>query len=946
MKAESLLSELRERGIQLSLRADDIVYRAPKGSISSELLARIKDHKTAIVDELRAELRAESRSSESNFDHLTQTLESDNTPFDHDHPFARYVEPIKARLLARVGLDTNFVRGEGCYLWDQEGTKYLDCISQYGGLPFGYNPEKIWKALERVRVDGLPSVATHSLLDSAGELAKRLLQLAPDGFEHVIFSNSGAEAIEVAIKLCRAARQRRGILSTRNGFHGLTTGALSATGSESFQNGFFVRKDDFQHVPFADADALEKVLSETPDHFAAFIVEPIQGEAGIVVPPAGYLQQVRKICDKFNVLMVVDEVQSGLGRTGRIFACEHDGVVPDVITLAKALGGGLTASGATLCQANAYSIRFGLRHSSTFAGNALASQCGLATLDALEEDSGAILRNVEHCGNHLLQGLKDLQDKYSPLVKHIRGRGFMLAIEFDFELLKSRKGLMPILIDQQLLLHLLIGYLLHVHQVRVAPTFMGRDVLRIEPPLIAGQAECDQLLAALDSGLEIVQSGNTAALVAGLIQLTPDERRPLNTAVAKATRATVVQNSDVSEINNEINNEINSEIINDNCPIKGEFGFLVHLSGLQDLVNFDSSLSVFSEGQLADLKHELTRSSEPTVVGTTVFRSSTGIGARGHFVLVPYTPTELLKMPDGAAVEHVAKAALVAKRTGAELIGLGGFTSIITHGGMALDGSQLPPLTTGNAYTVGTSLNAIKQAAVERNASLEKSTVAIVGAGGQIGRALALMLAENVAGLVLVGRDGNDERTRQGLLAVAEDVVTHLLQTAPDSGKLSQQIATIAQKTSGCTENRTVRIASRIIDEGAIVLAKRIEEIAASEIVVAVSSAVKPFIQSGHIKPGAIVCDSSRPANVPAEVIAAREDVRWIEGGLVRIPGAEQLDIFAGPHPNSAYACVAESALWTLEPELGRPSATKLLDVHTIRELESCGARHGFEMIV
>ncbi len=948
MNAASLLSELRVLGVQLTLDGDDIAYRAPKGALAPEQLESLQANKQAIVRELRSEFDNADVPSE---------FRNVNTVSNHKHPFGRFVEPVKTDLLARVGLERNYIRGEGCYLWDVDGIQYLDCVAQYGGLPFGYNPPQIWAAIERVRDQSLPNITANSLLDSAGELAERLIELAPAGMRHVIFCNSGAETTEIAIKLCRSALDRPGILSTRHGFHGLTTGSLAATGSDPFQSGFFVRGDSYEHVPFGDSHAVQQALESRPGHFAAFLVEPIQGEAGIIVPPDGYLSRVREICDRFDVLLVVDEVQTGLGRTGRMFACDHENVIPDVITLAKALGGGLMPIGAVLCQPKAYSAQFGLRHSSTFAGNAIACQAALATLDALTANNQRLVDHVSDWGAYLSHGLKNIQDRYPDLVKDVRGRGFMRAVEFDFGALNGRSGLLPILAEQQLLPHLITSYLLREHQVRVAPSFMGRNLLRIEPPLIAGKSECDQLLGGLNDVLRVIQSGNSAALVAGMIPDAPIGQDASNGVSDRSVsdrsmthRAKANHSEFIESRRKAFAVQRPGPTVRENS-IKGEFGFLVHLSSLQDLVTFDPSLSVFSEKNLSDLRKELTRSAAPPIVGSADFKSRLDYSVRGHFVLVPFTPKELLRMPLDEAVRQIRFAAEVAADTGAPLIGLGGFTSILTHGGLALDGCRLPPLTSGNAYTVAAAVSAIRQSSDERSVQLQSATVAVVGAAGQIGRALSLILSQDAERLILVGRDGTENQTRRGLRNIARCIAEHLQHPSSGDGPIktfvAKQIAAIAAigavaDTAVCVE----KIAERLVDAGILTIATDIEEIRSAEIIVAASSAVEPIIGSSHIQREAIVCDCSRPANVDSRVVRERSDVKWIAGGLVRIPGMDRLDLFTGPLPHSAYACVAEAALRTLEPSLGSPSPTRLLDITEIQALEGAGRKHGFEFIV
>ena len=199
-------------------------------------------------------------------------------------------------------------------------------------------------------------------------------------------------------------RRRAGILSTHGSFHGKTLGALSATGNPDYQRDFGAPTAGFDRVPYGEVDALRRILAERPGHFAAFLVEPIQGEGGIVEPPPGYLAAARAICDEAGVLLVLDEIQTGLGRTGDLFACEADGVLPDVLVLAKALGGGLIPIGAVLCTEKVYTTTFAMKHSSTFAGNALACRAGLATLQRITRNEGRLLTQVARNGRFLSAG--------------------------------------------------------------------------------------------------------------------------------------------------------------------------------------------------------------------------------------------------------------------------------------------------------------------------------------------------------------------------------------------------------------------------------------------------------------------------------------------------------------------------------------------------------------
>ena len=441
---------------------------------------------------------------------------------DGTHPFAGHVNPHLADLLARIHLDTSFVRGQGCELYDDKGRRYLDCIAAYGALPFGFNPPAIWRALKGVRERGEPSLVQPSLLGPAGQLAARLVEIAPEGLRRVTFANSGSEAVEAAIKLCRAATGRAGILSTHGSFHGKTLGALSASGNPDYQKDFGAPMTHFDRIPFGDTGALRVKLGERPGYYAAFLVEPIQGEGGIVEPPPGYLTEVRAVCREAGVLLVLDEIQSGLGRTGRLFASEAEEIVPDVMTLAKVLGGGLVPIGAVLCSEEVYTPAFAMKHTSTYAGNALACRVGLATIELLTRDNGRLLMRVARNGRRLEpRRLEALARRYPHLIAEVRGRGYMLGIRFGVGRDLWPDRLLGVAADQGLFTPLFASYLLNVEGIRVAPTLNGNSVIRIEPPLTFRWSHCEELLAALERRRGVLArrhrsnpQGNTASSAA------------------------------------------------------------------------------------------------------------------------------------------------------------------------------------------------------------------------------------------------------------------------------------------------------------------------------------------------------------------------------------------------------------------------------------------------
>ena len=281
------VERLRDRGVKLWVDGADLRFSARKGTLgkaAAELLAR---HKTELLELLKspdagaaASRPDAARTKRFSLDDQAIVLSSvPDWHQDEQDPYVRYVAPYKGFLYQRLALDKKFVRGEGCFLFDAEGTPYADFIAQFGAVPFGHDPEPIWDALEVVRRESRPNLVITSISAAAGELAERLLAVAPAGLGHAVFTNSGAEAVEAAIKLARARTERLGILSARDGFHGLTLAGMSATGREFFQRGFGAPVPGFNYVPFGDLEALQTTLEFRPDFFAAFVVEIIQGES-------------------------------------------------------------------------------------------------------------------------------------------------------------------------------------------------------------------------------------------------------------------------------------------------------------------------------------------------------------------------------------------------------------------------------------------------------------------------------------------------------------------------------------------------------------------------------------------------------------------------------------------------------------------------------------------
>lgn len=400
----------------------------------------------------------------------------------------RHLNPGLAKVLRFAGLGVEWY-AEGCYIYDAQGRAFLDCLGGYGMFALGHRHPKVVEAVKR-QLDRIPMPSKIMFNAPQALLAEKLAQILPGDMQYSFFCNSGTEAVEGAIKLARKATGRVKMISTIGSYHGKTMGSLSASGREVYRKPFDPLLPGFVHVPFGDAEAVAQAIDEQT---AGVIVEPIQGEGGIRIPPDEYLPRLRALCDHYHALLIIDEVQTGLGRTGKMWGVEHSGVRPDILTLAKSLGGGILPIGSFSASASLWEELFGenpLLHTSTFGGNELACTAGLATLQVIEEEG--LVENAQQVGDYLIQGLRQVQAEYPDFIQEVRGRGLMIGIEFyeaDFGEL-TITNMIP-------------------RGVIAAYTLNNPKVIRMEPPLIMSREQADfalQVFAeSVASARELVQ---------------------------------------------------------------------------------------------------------------------------------------------------------------------------------------------------------------------------------------------------------------------------------------------------------------------------------------------------------------------------------------------------------------------------------------------------------
>ena len=422
-----------------------------------------------------------------------------------------FLNPQLVRVLQTLGFDRTYVRGEGAYLIDDTGERTLDFLSGFGVFALGRAHPGVKAALHQALDLDLPNLVQLDAALLPGVLAEALVDRAHPGIERVFFTNSGAESVETAIKFARCATGRDRIVYCDHAFHGLTTGALALNGGAEFRSGFGPLLPGCDRVPFGDAGALARALAGRD--VAAVVVEPIQGK-GVYEAPVEYWHEVEALCRAHGTLFVADEVQTGMGRTGRFFCHDHFGVRPDMITLSKALSGGYIPVGAVLTSARIFdavysSMDRAVVHSSTFARNQLAMVAGLATLAAFEDEN--IVERARVMGDRLVAALAPLVERHE-LLAEVRGKGLMIGLEFAapsthgrarFRLMElARKGMFS---------QLVVVPLYHRHRILTQVAADNVNIVKLLPPLIIGDEEIDRFVAALDDVL--TDAGRSSALL-------------------------------------------------------------------------------------------------------------------------------------------------------------------------------------------------------------------------------------------------------------------------------------------------------------------------------------------------------------------------------------------------------------------------------------------------
>ena len=370
----------------------------------------------------------------------------------------------------------NVVKGKGCKVWDNDGKEYLDCMGGYGVALVGHCNDRVVSAITK-QVQELITCHMSVYNEVRLNFLKKFDKIVPTGLKKTFFTNSGTESVEAALKFSRKYSGKNGVLALNGGYHGKTFGSLSVTYNEKYRRSFLPLLENVKFISYSEVEAISDIVTKLENKIGTIILEPIQGETGIIMPPPDFLKSVRDVCTEKGIVLIFDEIQSGLGRTGKMWAGEHWAVEPDIMCLAKGIAGGIPMGVTTMKSEILECLKVG-EHSSTFAGNPLACAAGSAAIDALIEDK--LVENSQKMGTLFKEGLLGLKEKHK-IIRDVRGLGLMLGVEMKFDV-------RDILLDG-----IKNGLLL---------LYSGRNILRLLPPLVMNEAEVNKSLQLMDTLLQ------------------------------------------------------------------------------------------------------------------------------------------------------------------------------------------------------------------------------------------------------------------------------------------------------------------------------------------------------------------------------------------------------------------------------------------------------------
>jgi len=897
--------------------------------------------------------------------------------------YLKTVRPDFAAALHEMLLDVDFDTAIGDRL---SGTRFgvpinaIDMVGGFGSTLFGHNHPALVGVLREVLANNRPKFVQMANRTAAGTLAKELVSRVSALTERdykAVLGSTGAEMVDAALKHAllewshrrktfSAASALAGIdvpkavnkppvfLAIEGSYHGKTLGAYSLTwhapGRDAlgldgpFEVVWLPRDDSASAAEIFERYQVELATSDGPirfSRFAGLFLEPIQGEGGIFPLSKAFGDTLRRLADDAACPIVVDEIQSGMGRTGAFTASSLIDLRGDYYLFGKSLGGGLTKTTALLIDSERYVDGYGFAHTSTFAEDDHGALVALRALQLLDEDN--LDARARESGKYLVDRLETVKARYPGVVSDVRGCGLLAGFELASQQ-DNPSQLIRGLSEQGLLGVFVASYLLHRCGTRVGTALSRPSTLRLEPSAYISRADIDHVVKSIEEVSQVIASGNAADLVRHLAQsFRRDGQTPFrmsdNPVAGKKEPARAIITA-----------------------AQRQAVFLGHMISSNDIGLLDESLLKLTETERENLAERLT---DPILIARVPLLSSSGESLNFQVYTLPLTSRAIVSaLRNGESakiVERVNAAVAQFAESGAQVVGLGGLLSVITRNGLAVrNGFDQLQITTGNTYTVALVVEAVLAAMRERNIDPATAKVGIVGAGGNIGATLVQLLSEYFPCLHLVGRNASLARVERAAIGTYDAALAEQRLRPQSLTGLAAAIADMARRQTDLTSTNGVKMNGDAPSAGArlrkalierfgsdpfLPITDSIEDLSDCSVIVTTSNSITPILTPSNVSAATkIICDVSVPSDVDPSLVAARPDIAFVRGGVARAPENNQftLDVIALPE-NHLLACMTETALLGFA---GKQGFSAIGDIHAsgVRHCQELGRKYGFSL--
>ena len=842
-------------------------------------------------------------------------------------PFTSY----RQLLMQLLRMDIDIERAEGDWLFQAKGEKKYDSVSQFGTNIFGHNHPEIIQSVTQYLQKKKPNFIQPLQNDSALQLGKMLVQHNQLNLSHFVYANSGAEAVEAAIKLARLGSRKTKILSLRQSFHGKTYASLSASGSNRHRKKGLHDSDNYISIQLGDLDALESQLSL--GDIAGFIYEPVQGEGGMTKVNVNFLLKSIALCKKYNALVIADEIQTGLGRCGQLIISEELGYTPDIVCLGKGLSGGIIPISIVLYSKKAYTTFFDKKHSSTFAGGGIATEVGLNVLKILTRNQD-IYNNVATLSLYIDKRAAQLE-KISEGKVSLTGMGLMRAVHLDL-MHSNLNYLCTFLYNSGFMAYLVCSYLMDKDDILAMPLLSKNCSIRFEPALNTTIENVKKYFDALDNVIKLLNRSRYDILMAHLVNI----------------EVSTLPDPDIyfEEYNSADFRSVTPVALNSDTEF--DFVFFSHITSKEGILkSYPQSIllnytveqqlnvaDIFIAASHVDPSPEVTFSFDVTAKKNT---------KRGAILLSLLEPSSMMKLPPLEKLDLIDEFAEKAKSLGANIAGLGAYTSVITRAGVDIENRyDHLSLTTGNSLTAASTISQYKGTILTHGCGV----TAIFGARGSVGRLIVLALSYDVSRLLLVGKKGaNINRYKKYLVGVVRGIVQ--LGKRGQKTSVANQILDyiVANKVNienqaeiedvvehFCSSNHTSKKLLIVSDEHDAVLK-------ISDYIISCTSEGKPFLNTAFLKKTAIAFDAARPFDF---IIGKNNKPIVIEAGLVEQPfqvrygdcnmQVEQTGMMLG--------CFTETIVLAMEGVSKNYSIGKEIPYSEYETIRTMSIKHGFRL--